>query len=117
MKLLALLMLLAGVTVPVPVSESEPYLVHWSDVDFVEGHGWVETESFDGEYATLWQARIIARAVARQHYMQESFAVDLAHFHNGRLVTYELFYTGGDHVIRIRDGRVLCQARCRPEGD
>lgn len=107
----ALLLLLAGVVVPEPVSE--PYIVHWSDTHTVavgddpNEREWVETEHFDGEYATLGQARIIAREVARKHYMQETFPVEIAHYRNDRLDTFELYYTGGDHVIRIRDGRVM----------
>lgn len=107
---LALLMLLAGV-LPAPVSE--PYIVHWSDahtVDTPDGdpstREWVGTQRFDGEYATLGQARLIAREVVRKHWMQGG-PVDIAHYHNDRLDTYELYYTGGGVEIRIRDGRVL----------
>jgi hypothetical protein len=120
-KLLALLLLLAGVAVPAPVSE--PYLVHWSDTHTVatgddeNAREWVETQHFDGEYATLAQARIIAREVAGKHYMVQSFPVEISHYRDDRLDTFELYYTGGDHVIRIRNGRVLCEARCRTERD
>jgi hypothetical protein len=41
--------------------------------------------------------------------MVRSFPVEIAAWDEaGELVTFELFYTGGDTAVRIRDGELIC---------
>jgi len=83
-----------------------PYLVYWSNITFDEGRDdWVETQRFDGAYLTLEEARDVARTVALKHRNERTFPVEVARFTDeGVLTCFELYYTGGGHVIRIRDG-------------
>ena len=111
--ILPALALVAAVTAaPAPVhavTTHLPYEVYWSDIHFDEHvNDWVEHERFEGHYATLAKARSVARAVARQHYMQETFPVDISWYdeETGDLTRFELYYTGGDVEVRIaRDGQ------------
>ena len=104
---------LTCVTLPAHATRATlPYAVHWSDIHFDESaQDWVERHSFDGRYGTIAKARSVARGVARQHYMQQTFPVDLRRDYDdgdGDLACYELFYTGGAEEIRIHDP-VVCR--------